>query len=90
MPSDTSNAGMDLAPLLVDARQAAGLCGVSPATWWRWDAASRIPAAVRIGAGGVRWRRAELESWTVAGCPDRRTWEVLQAAQGNGRHQAGR
>jgi predicted DNA-binding transcriptional regulator AlpA len=79
---------MALAPLLVDARQAAALCGVSPATWWRWDAAGRIPAAVRIGSGVVRWRRAELESWTAAGCPPRMEWEALRAAAGaqqNGR-----
>jgi hypothetical protein len=27
--------------LLLTARQAAGMCGVSPASWWRWDSAGR-------------------------------------------------
>jgi predicted DNA-binding transcriptional regulator AlpA len=81
-------------PLLVSAKQAAAMCGVSLATWHRWSAAARCPAPVRIGAT-VRWRRAELEAWTAAPrgpdgqLPDRMTWEALQAAaQHNGRPRA--
>jgi prophage regulatory protein len=70
--------------LLLPARQAAALCGVSTATWWRWDASGRIPAPVRLSAGCVRWRRAELVEWAAAGCPDRRTWQAIQATK-NGR-----
>jgi prophage regulatory protein len=64
--------------LLLPARQAAVLCGVSTATWWRWDASGRNPAPLRLSAGCVRWRRAELMEWAAAGCPDRRTWQALQ------------
>ncbi len=71
--------------LLVDAAEAARLCGVSPATWYRMAAAGRTPAPVRLSRGCVRWRAGELAEWVGAGCPDRRTWEALQAAQGNGR-----
>jgi predicted DNA-binding transcriptional regulator AlpA len=70
--------------LLLTARQGASLCGVSTATWWRWDSAGRIPAALRLSPGCVRWRRAELVDWTAAGCPERRTWEAIQTAR-NGR-----
>ncbi len=71
--------------LMLPRAKAARLCGVSPATWSRWDAAKRIPAPVRLSAGCVRWRRAELVEWTAAGCPNRRTWEAMHAAQRNGR-----
>ena len=90
MPADTplvleAPAAAAEPALLLPARQAAALCGVSPATWWRWEAAGKIPAAVRIGST-VRWRRAELEAWTAAGCPSRAEWQALQAtAQRNGR-----
>lgn len=67
--------------LLLPARQAAALCGVSTATWWRWDASGRIPAPVRLSAGCVRWRRAELAEWTAAGCPERKTWVAIQGAR---------
>lgn len=70
-------------PLLLTARQAAALCGVSAATWWRWDNAGRCPAPVRIGAT-VRWRAAELAEWTRAGCPGRVTWQAM-TAQRSGR-----
>lgn len=70
---------------LVGVAEAARLCGVSRATWDRLEAAGRVgPAPVRLG-GRVLYRRAELEEWTAAGCPDRRTWAALRAAQQSGR-----
>jgi predicted DNA-binding transcriptional regulator AlpA len=74
-----------LSPLLLAARQAAQLCGVSPATWWRWHAAGRCPAPLRLSPGCVRWRAEELRAWVRAGCPPRREWEARQAAQRDGR-----
>src|SRR5262245_24308446 len=73
-----------LPPLLLRAAEAGVLCGRSLASWYRDNAAGRVPAPVRIG-GAVRWRRAELERWVEAGCPDRATWEKLRAAQEGGR-----
>jgi predicted DNA-binding transcriptional regulator AlpA len=74
-------------PLLLAARQAAALCGVSLATWHRLRSAGRIgPAPVRLG-GRVLWRRAELAAWIEANCPDSRTWTAMQAARRNGRHR---
>lgn len=70
--------------LLLRARDAAATCGVSVATWWRWDAAGRCPAPVRIGSS-VRWRRSELEAWVAAGCPDRLEWQAVQDVQRNRR-----
>jgi predicted DNA-binding transcriptional regulator AlpA len=68
--------------LLLSARQAAKLCGVSEATWWRLHAAAKCPAPVKIGSS-TRWRVEELRVWTEAGCPDRQSWTALRAA-GNG------
>ncbi len=65
--------------LLLRARDAAAVCGVSLATWHRWHASARCPAPVRIGAT-VRWRADELRSWVEAGCPSRREWEARRAA----------
>jgi predicted DNA-binding transcriptional regulator AlpA len=71
--------------LLLSARQAAQLCGVSAATWHHMIAAGRAPAPVRLSPGCVRWRRTELVAWIEAGCPDRRAWAALQPAKRNGR-----
>jgi predicted DNA-binding transcriptional regulator AlpA len=72
-------------PLLVSARRAAALCGVSVATWHRWNAAGRCPAPLRVTPGSVRWRAEELREWIAAGCVPRREWDALRSAQRNGR-----
>jgi predicted DNA-binding transcriptional regulator AlpA len=64
---------------LVGADAAAAMAGVSPATWWRWDAARRCPAPLRLTRGVTRWRRAELAEWIAAGCPPRREWDARRA-----------
>jgi len=58
-------------PLLLSARESAALCGVSPATWWRWQAAGRLPAPVRPSPGTVRWIREDVVAWINDGCPPR-------------------
>lgn len=58
--------------LLVSARVAARLVGVDEETWRRWDAAGRVPRAVRITRGCTRWRLSDLREWIAAGCPKRR------------------
>jgi predicted DNA-binding transcriptional regulator AlpA len=62
---------------MMDARDAATLIGVSPATWHRMVSAGKTPAPVKLSAGCVRWRVADLRSWIDAGCPDRQTWLSL-------------
>jgi predicted DNA-binding transcriptional regulator AlpA len=72
--------------LLVSAKEAAAMCGMSLRTWWRKDAAGHVPAAVRIGGGSMkRWRLEELRGWCVAGCPSREEWEAMVAAGSKGR-----
>jgi predicted DNA-binding transcriptional regulator AlpA len=69
---------------LVDAPTAAALCNVSRATWHRLNSAGKVPAPVKLG-GRVLWRADELKAWTLADCPNRRDWEILQSTNGNGK-----
>lgn len=73
MPSDTAGR----APLLVDARAAAALRGVSRSMWWSLHAAGRVPIPVRLGRRTL-WRAAELAAWIEAGCPPRDRWECIR------------
>lgn len=71
-----------LLPLLLRAAQAAAHCGVSEATWWRWDAAGRIPRGRKVSAGVKVWSRLELEEWAALGLPPRAEFEARQAVEG--------
>lgn len=56
------------APLLLTAKQAAQMCGMSLRTWRRKDAAGQVPAAVLVGGGPTkRLRVDELSQWCKAG-----------------------
>ena len=72
-------------PLLLNARQAAALYGVSGATWHRMVSAGSVPASFRPSPGCVRWRTEELRAHIAAGMPDQTTWEAMQAAHRNDR-----
>jgi len=63
--------------LLVDVRVLARLLHLGRATIWRQLATGRLPAPVRIGRS-VRWRKAEIEAWIEAGCPERAKWDTLK------------
>jgi predicted DNA-binding transcriptional regulator AlpA len=67
-------------PLLLSARAAARLYGVSEATWHRMVSAGRVPASVRPSPGCVRWNADELRAHIAAGLPHRREWEGRTAA----------
>jgi len=66
-------------PLLISDVQAAALAGVSRRTWHRLRAAGKLPPAVKLGRC-LRWRRADIEGWIAAGCPDARTWAAMHGA----------
>jgi predicted DNA-binding transcriptional regulator AlpA len=68
------------APLLVDARDAAALCGVSRAHWLALNSSGRVPMPVRLGRR-VLWRTAELSAWIEAGCPARDRWQAIKGAR---------
>jgi len=54
---------------LLDVRRVAALLDCSTRHVYRLADAGRMPRPVRLGSL-VRWRRAELEEWIAAGCPN--------------------
>jgi predicted DNA-binding transcriptional regulator AlpA len=45
----------------------------------RDDSAGRLPRSFRVGQRKL-WKRAEVEAWLQANCPDRKTWEAMRKA----------
>lgn len=62
-------------PILVPAKEAARLCGISPASWYRLIAQGKLPAAVKLG-GRILWSIEDLRLFVRLGCPDRTTFEA--------------
>jgi len=60
-------------PAMMSAADVARELSVSVKTVRRLDLAGKLPRAWRIGRA-VRWRRAELLAWIMAGCPPRDKW----------------
>jgi hypothetical protein len=67
-------------PLLVSAKEAARMCGVSPATWARRASAGQTLPAIKWG-GHVLYRVDLLREWVGLGMPDRHTWETIKKAR---------
>jgi predicted DNA-binding transcriptional regulator AlpA len=84
MPPEAPPATTAPAPasLLVNAEEAAALCGIGKTTWYALNTTGRCPRPVRL-RGAVRWRREELEAWILAGCPARLQWEITHRRKEN-------
>lgn len=67
--------------LLVQADEAGPMCGRSEASWWRDNAAGRIPAPIKLG-GSTLWSVEELRRWIAHSCPPRKNWEAIKRANG--------
>lgn len=67
----------EMLPLVVEASEAARLCGVSRATWYAMRKGGKLPKPVRLG-GRVLWRVDELREWVTAGCPTLAKWENIK------------
>ncbi len=52
-----------LDPLLIDAAAVAAILSVSKRTVERMHADGELPACVRIGKTGVRWRLSDIREW---------------------------
>ncbi len=75
--AESENATATIEPtMLIDANVAARICSMHRATWYKAVSSGKAPAGIRIG-GMVRWRRDEIESWIIAGCPARTKWEAI-------------
>ncbi len=62
--------------VLLSAKEAWTLCGLSKSSWYKNLALGLIPRPVKIG-GALRWRREELLHWIDTGCPARTVWDTM-------------
>ena len=61
-------------PLLLDVKEAARLLSIGRTLFLTMDSDGRLgPLGLHLGRRKL-WRRAELENWIEAGCPDRVKW----------------
>jgi len=66
-----------VAPILLDSKAAARLCGLGRTSFLTNDRLGIIgPRAIRL-SGKVLWCREELEAWACHGCPPRQVWLAL-------------
>ena len=54
---------------LIDVSRIARLLDVSTRTVWRMVRRGELHEPFKVG-GGTRWRRAEIDRWLDAGCPN--------------------
>jgi hypothetical protein len=69
----------------VDFPGLAALLSRSVASLYRDRAAGRLGVEPVKLCGSVRFNVEEVREWVKAGCPTRREWQAIKAAQGNGR-----
>lgn len=67
--------------LLLDAKAAARLCGVSRATWFNWQATGQVPPPCLAKGRIRRWSRQTIVRWIDAGCPSRDRWQAMKGAR---------
>lgn len=63
-------------PLLIRAKDAAALCGVSPRKWGDLQASGQIPPSFKLGGCRV-WRVSDLKKWVAWGMPNLDRFEAL-------------
>lgn len=73
-------------PLLLDARQASELCGISRGAWYNLDQQGRIPLGVKL-LKFRRWDRRELIAWidsrtSTGQLPNRQQWSAMYRGAG--------
>jgi hypothetical protein len=72
---DDANIVIACEPVLVPARDAACMCGISERGWRKLDRCGLVPRAVAIGRRRL-WPVALLRRWAELGCPGRSDFEM--------------
>lgn len=67
--------------LLVNAFDAADMCGIGKSQWYGLVASGRAPAPIKLGRKSL-WHKDELKDWIKAGCPAQRIWESMKKKKG--------
>ena len=60
--------------LLLSAKEAAKILGVSPAFFYSLHNSGKVPLPRRLGRRRL-WSVQELKDWIAAGCPGRAEWQ---------------
>ena len=56
------------APLMLRAKDAALICGISPSTWYEYRSAGLLPPSIKLGKARL-WRMDHLQRWVELDCP---------------------
>ncbi len=64
-------------PLMLRAKEAAGLCGLAVSTWYELKSAGRLPPSVKLGKARL-WRMDVLRRWVEMDCPMIDRFEALK------------
>lgn len=78
-PPTNKRLAVQAEPLLVSAKDAARLCGISERLWRSWNSSGKCPKATLDGTGVKRWRFDEIRDWVQANCPSRARWDAMSA-----------
>jgi excisionase family DNA binding protein len=70
--------------LTANKKELAEMLGICTKTVDRMRSRGQLPAAMVVGIRSLRWYRREIVAWVEAGMPDRRTWERIRGADGQG------
>ena len=56
-------------PLMLRAKDAARLCGLSSSTWYEFRSAGMLPPSIKLGKARL-WRLDVLRKWVELNCPN--------------------
>lgn len=70
-----------VAPLLIDAAEAARMLSLTVSRFHSLRSAGQIPLPVFQQGRTVRWLADELRRWCEAGCPPQDRWKVESKGQ---------
>ncbi len=59
---------IEMEPLLISAKDAAKLCGLSERTWYSLISTSQAPPSIKI-SGRRLWRLDVIKKWIFLNCP---------------------
>ncbi|NQT03277.1 MAG: helix-turn-helix domain-containing protein [Planctomycetes bacterium] len=71
--------------LLLSAKDAAKLLGISERLYYSLHSSGKIPLPRRLNKRTL-WSRKELDAWVDAGCPAREQWQEIKKAVGANRN----
>jgi len=65
-------------PLMLRAKEAAGLCGLAVSTWHELKSAGRTPPSIKLGKARL-WRMDVLRKWVEMDCPTVERFKAMES-----------